>query len=849
MFVKKRVVIAIVAALLMVAISALAIGKAVPVVEKIPFGVIHSGVSTAPNLPAKGPYNGPRYKPDDNLLRQGGDQIGDATPIPGLPFVMGGTTVGYVDDYDEICPYNEPGSPDVVYVYTEPLNVTVDITLCNGSTYDTKLYLYENVYTPGAPYACNDDACPGYVSALWGLSLMGGNSYYIVIDGYGGDAGDYLIEMYEHVECILECPPGATDEGEPCGDDMNGGCGSDPVVFRPINCGETVCGTIWADADFRDTDWYQLFLESDATIIFTGVAEQPLQIGYVTGCPMGAPECTCVLGLEPYAQSAPCEEASIQMDLTAGEHWLWVGSQLFDGYPCGTSNDYIITLMCEGDILPPYTVITHPSDTAWWNDHPYFSESVMVEAIDYLNESVIQYTTFDIYNEGIWQPFGIDYDGSDYMKDDYDSASSGDGWSATLVAAQMDPPLTEGYYSVRATMTAINGLVTSDTITVYYDPFPPVPTIFYPEVFNYVTSPPVEIMFTTQADNVAEMVVTVLPVPQGYEAPIKRPRGPLDCFQGYNKGIPSFNQNDLYPDADNGSNYGCYPTAVAACLKYWAGNGFPGLDGNGTMTDGQMVNEVADSMGTNRNSGTNDANAKAGTLKYIEGKLGPCKFKVEHVTGNDVTLKRYLKEMFENDEDVIPSDHHHVVTANSFCVHPQFYVDFMDPATGSEVQTTDWGKGFDGHKLTDMLVISPKEDSTVEIPDSVGWPTEDPPGSGTYGYEWDPDPTEYPPGYAYLVEVVIIDELGHVGWDMVKIEFPFDYLIGDCDGSGAVDIDDVVYVIQYIFAGGPPPDPIESGDVDCSGAIDIDDVVYLIQYIFGGGPPPGDPNNDGIPDC
>jgi hypothetical protein len=31
--------------------------------------------------------------------------------------------------------------------------------------------------------------------------------------------------------------------------------------------------------------------------------------------------------------------------------------------------------------------------------------------------------------------------------------------------------------------------------------------------------------------------------------------------------------------------------------------------------------------------------------------------------------------------------------------------------------------------------------------------------------------------------------------------------------------------------------------------VDIDDVVYLIAYIFSGGPPPGDPDDDGTPDC
>jgi hypothetical protein len=75
------------------------------------------------------------------------------------------------------------------------------------------------------------------------------------------------------------------------------------------------------------------------------------------------------------------------------------------------------------------------------------------------------------------------------------------------------------------------------------------------------------------------------------------------------------------------------------------------------------------------------------------------------------------------------------------------------------------------------------------------------------------------------------------------------YITGDADGSGQVDIDDVVYLIAYIFSSGPEPVPYESGDADCSGGVDIDDVVYVIAYIFSSGPPPGDPDGDGVPDC
>jgi hypothetical protein len=71
-----------------------------------------------------------------------------------------------------------------------------------------------------------------------------------------------------------------------------------------------------------------------------------------------------------------------------------------------------------------------------------------------------------------------------------------------------------------------------------------------------------------------------------------------------------------------------------------------------------------------------------------------------------------------------------------------------------------------------------------------------------------------------------------------------DAIIGDAndsEGEVPIDIDDVVFLIAYIFSGGSEPIPygVASGDADCScNVVDIDDVVYLITYIFSGGPPP-----------
>ncbi len=61
---------------------------------------------------------------------------------------------------------------------------------------------------------------------------------------------------------------------------------------------------------------------------------------------------------------------------------------------------------------------------------------------------------------------------------------------------------------------------------------------------------------------------------------------------------------------------------------------------------------------------------------------------------------------------------------------------------------------------------------------------------------------------------------------------------GDADGNLFISVSDAVYLLYYIFAGGPAPAPLEVGDVNCDGIVSISDVVYLINYIFAGGPAP-----------
>jgi hypothetical protein len=61
---------------------------------------------------------------------------------------------------------------------------------------------------------------------------------------------------------------------------------------------------------------------------------------------------------------------------------------------------------------------------------------------------------------------------------------------------------------------------------------------------------------------------------------------------------------------------------------------------------------------------------------------------------------------------------------------------------------------------------------------------------------------------------------------------------GDANGDGTVNVSDAVFLIQYIFAGGPAPDPLMVADANCDGYVNISDAVFIITYIFAGGPEP-----------
>jgi subtilisin family serine protease len=64
---------------------------------------------------------------------------------------------------------------------------------------------------------------------------------------------------------------------------------------------------------------------------------------------------------------------------------------------------------------------------------------------------------------------------------------------------------------------------------------------------------------------------------------------------------------------------------------------------------------------------------------------------------------------------------------------------------------------------------------------------------------------------------------------------------GDANEDGSVNVSDAIWMINYVFIGGAPPQPVLAcGDANDDAASNVSDAVWIINYVFIGGAPPGD---------
>jgi len=181
-----------------------------------------------------------------------------------------------------------------------------------------------------------------------------------------------------------------------------------------------------------------------------------------------------------------------------------------------------------------------------------------------------------------------------------------------------------------------------DTCIVWIDPTPPIPyfTMFRDSIIIYDVDSFFDITFKVEDE---------LPAPGTAELQV------FVITQSHARTLTTIDQLGLGTDYDSTS---CGPTSAASCLKYFADNGYPGLDNPGgdeakpEQSGEDIARELQGAMGTDEN-GTSSDGMVSGIESYLEGH-GQSGWSVSgHPVESDTDLAEMFREFEADSEDVL----------------------------------------------------------------------------------------------------------------------------------------------------------------------------------------------------
>ena len=81
-----------------------------------------------------------------------------------------------------------------------------------------------------------------------------------------------------------------------------------------------------------------------------------------------------------------------------------------------------------------------------------------------------------------------------------------------------------------------------------------------------------------------------------------------------------------------------------------------------------------------------------------------------------------------------------------------------------------------------------------------------------------------------------------------KCRLAVEFVRGDANADGSVDLADAVWTLSYLFRNGDPAPCVKSSDTNDDGAIDIGDPILILSYLFADGASPAPPFAECGPD-
>lgn len=229
---------------------------------------------------------------------------------------------------------------DVWYRFVATSTV-VNIYAIGDGDFDMVWQLFSGTCGALTPLHCEDNTYEGEEESSSIGGLVVGQTYYIrFYDYYAGPPSALTFSVCITAPCgTLTQPVGSIAETEACGGNSNGGCNATPSpAYQDITCGTTVWGSVSTTGTSRDTDWYRFTVTSPATVTWTVTSELPVALLFVDISNCASPTIIAD-GL-----TDGCTPEVLSYAFTPGTYVAFVAPTSFDGYPCGTYNDYAATL-------------------------------------------------------------------------------------------------------------------------------------------------------------------------------------------------------------------------------------------------------------------------------------------------------------------------------------------------------------------------------------------------------------------------------------------------------------------------------------------------------------------------
>jgi len=755
-------------------------------------------------------------------VKQGGDDIDNAVAIPSLPATVTGTTVGYTNDYDEACP-NTSTSPDVVYSYTTT-GERVHFVSCNSS-YWTKLFIYDADTNAIACNQYSDSCLPDYRAAIYDVPLSAG-TYYIVVDGWGGQEGEY--ELYVEAR-----PPVDTTDVHPgLGDNGKG------LLFFADEYNEYEHYIYWQTS----TDTGNTFSSAVYWSFNNGQATYP-SIDY-----WGQDTTfygTCVPPNE-YLNGAPNYLVTLynatDVGGAAGSYWDW------SSY--GWHDMRMVDIACDAGLEwwqwgmqsmihstsytdPPMFNAPHifyPTDSegyatiSWYND----LDTCNATSCDIDRMMNLAYAVYDHWNDslGLWEMFARQDDPSYWPGEDPSPFDAGYTYTTGDSSHFMYPAVAAYNFNLVIVGENFDVADTADKdLLCYYSSDGDLGSL----TTNSVIATAAAERFP-EIQHIADAQFLVTYVQDSALYAITTEDGGMTWGTPEVISLAGDRVVSEYRTADIAESDG-YVARIA--YEYYT---HIGDKGDGSISIRIITHQVNDYPDTDED-GVHDlidncpATPNAGQENSDNDSFGDACDNCP-TTDNEDQANADADSHGDACDNCPAVDNEDQINSDA-----DSHGDVCDncPTTDNEDQANSDADSFGD--ACDNCPDVDNEDQVNSDADSHGdvcdnCPVDDNEDQAdvdedTVGDVCDNCPEDYNPGQE--------DSNGNGVGDVC------DYICGDANGDGPVNILDCSYLIAFLYLGGPAPDPLVGSDVNNDGTVNILDISYLIAYLYLEGPPPNCP--------